>query len=276
MAIITLTSDWGLSDYYIAAVKGAIYSASPDVTIVDVTHNIARFDIRSTAFIIKNCYKNFPDGTIHILAVDTEESVDNPHVALKMNGHYFIGTDNSIFSLIIGEEPYEAVIIDVVQDSDFFTFSTRDRFAKVAVMLHNGASLADIGKPYAIKEKIEVKPSYGANFIHGVVIYIDAYENLVTNITKELFYQVCAGRNFTIKLCSGIYTLNKIRRSYQEVPEPDLLALFGSHGFLEIALNREKASSLLGMKCDSAVDVYFEDVETKNVMQPASNVNTLF
>ena len=227
MAIITLTSDWGLSDYYIAAVKGAIYSASPDVTIVDVTHNIARFDIRSAAFIIKNCYKNFPDGTIHILAVDTEESVDNPHVALKMNGHYFIGTDNSIFSLIIGEEPYEAVIIDVVQDSDFFTFSTRDRFAKVAVMLHNGASLADIGKPYAIKEKIEVKPSYGANFIHGVVIYIDAYENLVTNITKELFYQVCAGRNFTIKLCSGIYTLNKIRRSYQEVPEPDLLALFG-------------------------------------------------
>ena len=113
MAIITLTSDWGLSDYYIAAVKGAIYSASPDVTIVDVTHNIARFDIRSAAFIIKNCYKNFPDGTIHILAVDTEESVDNPHVALKMNGHYFIGTDNSIFSLIIGEEPYEAVIIDV-------------------------------------------------------------------------------------------------------------------------------------------------------------------
>ena len=107
-----------------------------------------------------------------------------------------------------------------------------------------------------------MKPSYNANSIHGLVNYIDAYENLVTNISKTQFEQIRAGRNFTIKSCSGIYKINKIRRSYQEVPEPDILALFGSHGFLEIALNHGKAASLLGMERDSAVDIYFEDEET--------------
>ena len=262
MAIITLTSDWGVSDFYVPAVKGAIYSALPNVNIVDITHNVTPFDVKSAAFIVKNCYKNFPKGTIHILAVDTEESTENPHVTLKVNDHYFVGTDNTIFSLIVDKDPYEAVIIDIMQDTDFYTFSTRDRFVKVAAMLCNGATLNDIGKPYQIKESMEFKPSYDANSIHGLVYYIDAYENLVTNIPQTLFEQIRAGRNFTIKLCSGIYKINKIRRSYQEVPEPDILALFGSHGFLEIALNHGKAASLLGMERDSAVDIYFEDEET--------------
>ncbi|MBQ5688667.1 MAG: SAM-dependent chlorinase/fluorinase [Bacteroidales bacterium] len=262
MAIITLTSDWGLSDYYVPAVKGAIYSALPNANIVDITHNIEAFDIRSAAFIVKNCYKNFPKGSIHILAIDTEESKKNPHVVVKANEHYFIGTDNSIFSLIIGQDNYEAVFIDIVQDTGFFTFSTRDRFVKVAVMLHNGASLSDIGMPYKIKEMIELKPTYDANSIHGLVNYIDSYENLVTNISQQLFEEVRAGRDFTIKICSGIYKIHKIRKWYQEVPESDILALFGTHGFLEIALNRGKAASLLGMDRDFAVDIYFEDGKT--------------
>ena len=257
MAIITLTSDWGLSDYYVPAVKGAIFSALPDVNVVDITHNIEPFDVRSAAFIVKNCYKNFPEGTIHILAIDTEESVDNPHVVVKVNGHYFVGTDNHIFSLIIDKDPYEAVIIDVMQDTDFFTFSTRDRFVKVAVMLYKNASLEEIGTPYILKERIEFKPTYDANSIHGLVNYIDSYENLVTNISQPLFEKVRAGRNFTIKLCSGIYKIDAIRKSYQEVPEPDILALFGTHGFLEIALNHGRAASLLGVDRDSAVDIYF-------------------
>ncbi|MBQ8223143.1 MAG: SAM-dependent chlorinase/fluorinase [Bacteroidales bacterium] len=276
MAIITLTSDWGLSDFYVPAVKGAIYSALPEVNIVDVTHNIEPFDIRSAAFVVKNCYKNFPEGTIHILAIDTEEvidskrKIDNPHVLLKCNGHYFIGTDNSIFSLIIDNDPYEAVIIDVMQDTDFFTFSTRDRFVKVAVMIYKGATLSDIGKHYNIKEKIELKPSYDANTIHGLVNYIDAYENLVTNISKSLFEQIRAGRDFTIKVCGGIYKIDNIVTGYQNVDESELLALFGTHGFMEIALNHGKAASLLGMERDSAVDIYFE-TETEH-----TNKNTLF
>lgn len=270
MAIITLTSDWGLSDYYVPAVKGAIYSALPNVNIVDITHNIEPFDIRSAAFIVKNCYQNFPKGSIHILAIDTEESKYNPHAVVKANGHYFVGTDNSIFSLIIGQDNYEAAFIDVFQDTDFYTFSTRDRFVKVAVMLHNGASLSDIGKPYNIKEMLELQPSYTTNSIHGLVNYIDAYENLITNISQQLFDEVRAGRDFTINICRGIYKINDIKTCYQDVSESEIIALFGTHGFLEIALNHAKAASLLGMDRDSAVDIHFENINTN------TNGNTLF
>lgn len=280
MAIITLTSDWGLSDFYVPAVKGAIYSALPEANVVDITHNIEPFDIRSAAFVVKNCYKNFPEGTIHILAVDTEEifkpqeSIDNPHVLLKCNGHYFIGADNSIFSLIIDDAPYEAVIIDVFMDTDYYTFSTRDRFVKVAVMICKGATLSDIGKAsYSIKHKLELKPSYDANSIHGLVNYVDAYENLVTNIPKSLFEQIRAGRNFAIKVCCGIYKIEQIVNGYQNVDQSELIAVFGTHGFMEIAINHGKAASLLGMERDSAVDVYFE---TEKDLPMNKNANTLF
>ncbi len=257
MAIITLTSDWGQSDYYVAAVKGAILSALPDATIVDITHNIEPWDIASAAFIIRNCYQNFPEGTIHIIGVETEESSDKPHIALKANGHYFIGTDNDIFSLILGDTPYEAVTIEVIQDSDYFTFTTRDRFVKVAAMIANGLPFNEIGAPYPeIRKCITFQPTIDNNSIHGIVTFVDSYENVVTNITKELFEKIRNGRVFEIRV--GKYLIDKVCRSYTEVAMPDIVALFGSHGFLEIALNHGKAASLLGLSRDSSIDIIFK------------------
>ncbi len=256
MAIITLTSDWGQSDYYVAAVKGAIYSAIPDATIVDITHNIESWDIASAAFVIKNCYQNFPKGTIHIIAVETEESPSKPHVALKANGHYFIGTDNDIFSLILGDTPYEAVTIEVIQDTDFFTFTTRDRFVKVAAMIAKGQPFSDIGKPYPkIRKCLTFQPTIDGNSIHGMVTYIDSYDNIVTNISKELFEKVRNGRKFEIS--TKKYVINKISQSYTDVPIPHIMVLFGTHGFMEIAMNHGKAASLLGISRDSNIDITF-------------------
>ena len=257
MAIITLTSDWGQSDYYVAAVKGAILSALPDATIVDITHNIEPWDIASAAFIIRNCYQNFPEGTIHIIGVETEESSDKPHIALKANGHYFIGTDNDIFSLILGDTPYEAVTIEVIQDSDYFTFTTRDRFVKVAAMIANGLPFNEIGSAYPeIRRCITFQPTIDSSSIHGIITFVDSYENVVTNITKELFEKIRNGRAFEIRV--GKYLIDKVCRSYTEVAMPDIVALFGSHGFLEIALNHGKAASLLGLSRDSSVDIIFK------------------
>jgi len=257
MAIITLTSDWGQADYYVAAVKGALYTAIPDATVVDITHNIEPWDIASAAFIIKNCYKNFPKGTIHIIAVETEESSDKPHIALKADGHYFIGTDNDIFSLILGDTPYEAVTIEVIQDSDYFTFTTRDRFVKVAAMIAEGHTFSEIGKPYPqIRKCVTFQPTIVGSSIHGIVTFVDSYENLVTNITKELFDKVRNGRSFEIRI--GKYVIEEICHSYTEVAIPDIVALFGTHGFLEIAMNHGKAASLLGLSRDSSVDIIFK------------------
>lgn len=257
MAIITLTSDWGLSDYYVAAVKGTILSVLPDATIVDITHNIEPWDIAAAAFIIRNCYQNFPEGTIHIIAVETEESSNKPHIALKANGHYFIGTDNDIFSLILGDTPYEAVTIEVIQDSDYFTFTTRDRFVKVAAMIAQGVPFNKIGGPYPkIRECLAFQPTMNNNSIHGIITFVDSYENAVTNITKELFEKVRNGRSFEIRI--GKYTIDKVCRSYTEVPLAEKMALFGTHGYLEIAMNHGKAASLLGLSRDSSVDITFK------------------
>ena len=103
MPIITLTTDLGLKDHYVASVKGAILSQIPDINIVDITHNIDAFNISQTAYVIRNCYKNFPAGSIHILGVDAELSIDNSHLAVFAGGHYFIGTDNGTFPLLFDD-----------------------------------------------------------------------------------------------------------------------------------------------------------------------------
>ena len=259
MAIITLTSDWGTSDYYAAAVKGVILSQMPNATIVDITHDIAPFNIAQAGFTLRNCYRNFPEGTIHIIAVETIESDVNPPVVVKSHGHYFISTDNGIFSHIFDNEYEEAVFIDVEQDTDFFTFSTRDRFAKVAVMIAKGEPLSNIG---ARRERLNNGGTFCAivkkNIIEGIVIHIDTYDNLITNITKELFDEVGQGRNFTIKVKGDLYTIEEISESYDDVDHLDPVALFGTHGYLEIALNHAKMASLWGIELRSTIQVVFE------------------
>lgn len=260
MAIITLTSDWGTSDYYAAAVKGVILSQIPNATIVDITHDIATFNIAQAGFVLRNCYRNFPEGTIHIIAVETIESDVNPHVVVKAHGQYFISTDNGIFSHIFDNDYEEAVFIDVEQDTDFYTFSTRDRFAKVAVMIAKGEPLSNIG---AKREQLFNGGTFCAivknNIIEGIVVHIDAYDNLITNISKELFEEVGKGRPFIIKVKGDLYTIDELSESYDDVDTLDPVALFGSHGFLEIALNHAKMASLWGIEIRSSIQVVFEE-----------------
>ena len=260
MAIITLTSDWGTKDYYAAAVKGTILSMLPSATIVDITHEIEPFNVSQAGFTLKNCYRCFPPGTIHIIAVDTIESMDFPHVVVKAEGQYFISTDNGIFSHILDGNCDEAFCIDVPQDSDFFTFATRDRFAKVAVMIAKGEPLSNIG---ARREHLNPGGAFCAvardNTIEGVVMHIDSYDNLITNISKELFEQERRGRDFTIMVKGDLYTIDEISDSYLDVDVVDLVAIFGTHGYLELALNKAKLASLCGIEPKASIKVVFHD-----------------
>ena len=260
MAIITLTSDWGTKDYYVAAVKGTILSKLPSATIVDITHEIEPFNVSQVGFTLKNCFRCFPPGTIHIIAVDTIESENCPHVVVKAEGQYFISTDNGIFSHILDGKCDEAVVITVEQDTDSYNFITRDRFAKVAVMIANGEPLSNIGDPWP---KLNPGGSFCAvasnNTIEGVVMYIDSYDNLITNISKELFEQERRGRDFTIMVKGDLYTVDEISDSYLDVDVVDLVAIFGTHGYLELALNKAKLASLCGIELQSTIKVVFHD-----------------
>ncbi|MDP1621973.1 MAG: SAM-dependent chlorinase/fluorinase [Bacteroidales bacterium] len=259
MAIITLISDWGLKDHYAGAVKGAILRLLPDIRIVDVSHNIPAFDLNQAAFIIRNFYPNFPEGTIHILAINTEAAVETPHTVVSHRGHYFIGADNGIFSLLFDVKPEKIIELDVIQDSDYFTFSTRDVFVKVACHIASGQPIEKLGfTKENVMQKMAFQPVIQGDQIKGKVIYIDNYENVFINITESLFKSVVNKRKFAITFRSLNYRITEISKSYKDVSQGDMLALFSTSGYIEIAIREGKASSLLGLKIDQLVTVELE------------------
>jgi S-adenosylmethionine hydrolase len=254
MPIITLTSDWGQRDYFLAAVKGKIMSLMPDVSIVDISHGISPFNLKQASFIIRNSYLHFPKGTVHVLSVLTEKTEKIPHLAVQYNGQFFIGADNGIFSLIFDKNPEKIIMISSPDDKDI---PARDHFVKSAVHLASGKPIEQLGEPAAQwKEQLHFLPVVSGNVIRGVVIYINRYENVVTNITKELVEKAGKGRKFVIEFRGEL--INGISMSYQEVPIGEIVALFGSTGHLEIAINQGNAASLLGLDINDPVRVEFK------------------
>jgi S-adenosyl-L-methionine hydrolase (adenosine-forming) len=257
MAIITLTSDWGLSDHYISAVKGAIICRMPDANIIDITHSISKFSLGETAFIIKNAYKNFPKGSIHIIGVNSESSIEKPHTVIFYDEHYFIGSDNGLFSLLCDHEPEKIFEITVMQDSDYFTFPSRDIFAKVACMIAEGTPLDKIGVPRKELTKMNsYLPVSDKNSIKGIIVYFDSYDNAFTNITEALFREVGKGRKFSAYFKSE--EIQVLHKSYSDVPHGDIVLLFSTTSHLEIAINKGSAKNLLGINIYDSFRIEFK------------------
>lgn len=256
MPIITLTSDWGLKDHYLAAVKGSILKRLPVCTIVDISHSIPPFNIEQAAFVVKNAYPYFPDGTIHIIGINTEESDKLPHTVIEIDNQFFIGTDNGIFSLIFDKQPDRILELNIPQDSDFFTFSTRDRFVKAAIHIAQNKPLKELGEAKSkLNEKMLFKPVTDQNNIKGHVLYIDGYQNIITNIEESLFKEIGRGRKFSILFRT--YTITKISKSYTDVAPGEIVALFDSNRYLEIAMNQGNAAGLLGLDYKDMVRIEF-------------------
>jgi len=260
MAIITLTTDWSTKDYYLAALKGAILNQIPDVNIVDISHDIMPFDLNEASYILRNSWENFPEGTVHFIGISSEASPDHPHLLIKEKGQYFIGADNGIFCLLFDETPEEIYELDVIQTSDKFTFSTKDVFINVAKHVINGKNLDILGEKITeLNKRTAFKPVVDANVIKGKIIYIDHYQNVVTNISEELFRDACHKKKFEILVSAGQYRISKINTSYSDVGEGELVALFGSDNLLEIAQNRGRAAGLLGLALDDVVRIEIEE-----------------
>lgn len=248
MGIITLISDWGLSDYYVAAVKGMIYKFHPDTHIVDITHQIQPFDSAEAAYVLKNAYPSFPDGTVHIIGVNTEESLKDVHIVAYYNKQYFIGTDDGIFSLIFDNEPESIFELDIPHESSTHTFSSRDRFAKAAAHILNGGKPEELGPARKeLVKKMLFNPPINEDSLKGMIIHIDNYDNLITNITKSDFKKFISGSKFEISFRSQKYKASEIHDSYGDVNPGEIVALFTGNYMLEIAINKGKAASLLGI-----------------------------
>lgn len=257
MAIITLTTDLGYKDFYQAALKGSILKTLPHVNIIDITHEIEAFNISRAAFILKNCFYYFPEGTVHLIGIDTVYSEENKYLAVKYRGHYFVGSDNGIFSLIFEEAPQEIVEINIMQDLKFLHFPLADIFVKAACHLASGKALNQIGiKTEEIEQRMNLHPVIEKNQIKGSVIFVDSFENVVTNVTKEMFTKVQNGRNFTLYFKRN-ESINQLSWHYNEVPEGEKLCLFGISNHLEIAINKANASGLLGLNNGDIIRIEF-------------------
>ncbi|MFO7656936.1 MAG: SAM-dependent chlorinase/fluorinase [Bacteroidales bacterium] len=259
MSIITLTSDWNNNDYYVAALKGHLLRRMPSATIVDITHKITTFSSAQAAFVVRHSFSYFADGTIHIIAVNTEPAPDRPLVAVKSMGHYFIGCDNGIFMLLLHENPFEAVVLQSSEKSTMMPDSI-GTFADCACALSEGKQLNDLGTAYTnLRRQVTMLPTIDESVIIGSIVYIDSYKNAITNITRELFERIRNKRRFEIFVQSNHYKINKINKRYSETSAGELLAIFNSVGCLEIAINNGNAADLLNLSVGSSVRVKFYD-----------------
>ncbi|MBN8703625.1 MAG: SAM-dependent chlorinase/fluorinase [Bacteroidetes bacterium] len=255
--MITLTTDLGLKDYYVGAIKGAIFSQLPTACIVDITHELEPFDIMQASYVIKNSYPNFPQGTVHIIGIDAHPDINSPYTAVQINGQYFIGADNGIFSLLFDKVPDIVVELNLKQDVDTLNFPIRDIFAKAACHIARGGTLEVIGTlKKELKEKTILRPIANPTAIRGSIIYIDSYGNAITNITKGLFAETGKGRKYTIDITR--YSISKISETYNDVVEGEMVAIFNSANHIELSINKGKIANLLNLHLGDIITVNFQ------------------
>jgi len=263
MPVVTLTTDWNSEDYYIGLFKGKILSRCSDVRIIDITHRINTFNTSHAAFVVRNSYIHFPPGTIHVVFVNSEPSDNHPFLLVKANHHFFIGTDNGVFDLIISGNPEFIVKLNKENDTASYTsYSAFDVFTSIVCDLAEGRDPLSLGRVVNdYNRRTPIRAAIEENIITGRVIYIDSFMNAITNITKELFERVGLRRKFEIYVQSKHYKITSINRFYHESPVGELLAIFNSAGLLEIAINGGNAAGLLNLDSHSTIRIEFKDIK---------------
>ena len=259
--IITLTTDFGSSDHYVAAMKAVILNIAPQKRLVDVSHNIPPQDVMAGAWVLKNSAFLFPSKTVHLVVVDPGVGTERKPIGLKIKNHYFVGPDNGIFSLLTSNNSYEAT--ELTNDefwnpqSKSSTFHGRDIFAPVAAHLSNNVPLTEMGEE--IDELVSYRwalPIADDDGIQGWVLHIDRFGNLITNIPEDMIRDIAAPNE--LKIYVGNTILKELNTTFADVEEGEPLAYIGSSGMLEIAVNKGSAEQMLGVKKGASVSAILQ------------------
>jgi S-adenosylmethionine hydrolase len=275
MSIITLTTDYGLKDHFVGALKGKIISEFPEAKIIDISHEIDPFNITETSYILQVSYANFPKGTVHLIGVDAERNTENEHLAMQWNDQFFICADNGILSMLTQRILPQKIVAINIHDRLPENATDMDVFKTVACHLAKGGTLNVIGKEITkLKSITDFQPivSKDGNSIKGNVIYIDHFGNIVFNISKKQFMELSKGRTYEIVMKPK--SIKTILPNYSSVAisdkfpikyyEGEKLAIFNEAGFLEIAIFRSNpktvgsASSLLGFSYRDTITINFK------------------
>jgi S-adenosylmethionine hydrolase len=257
MAIVTLLTDSGESDHYVAAIKARILSVNPGLKIVDISHQVKPSDLAHAAYILRAVFRDFPKGTVHVVGVDSAGQRDDAAIALQLEDHFFIGTDNGLFGLI-SDKPHQFLAeLNTIQPIQS-TFPEKDIFAPAAAKLASGVGMADIGRPMGtFKKMIDRQVKATKKIIAGHVIRVDNYGNLITNIPKEAFDILSNGKTYTVQF--GGEKFRRILAHYNQAEEGECFLLFNNLGLLEIGIYKGNANELLGLAYDSMVNITFDE-----------------
>jgi S-adenosylmethionine hydrolase len=247
--IITLTTDFGQRDPYVGMMKGVILSINPLARIVDITHDIEAGSIREGSTIIKEAYRYFPSGTVHVGVVDPGVGSTRRPIAVAADGHFFVGPDNGLFWPAIAARP-RTEVIHLTEKRYWMatvssTFHGRDIFAPVAAHLSQGTDPFQMGKtitnPVTLSQPFIMRER---DLVVGEVIRVDHFGNLITNISGDILAEFSSSPGLRVTI--GRLELNGTHTAYHEVPEGEALALIGSSNSLEIAVNSGSAQEKLG------------------------------
>lgn len=253
MPLLTFISDFGTKDPYVALVKGALFTAIHNVQIIDISHQIAAHDLMEAAAVLKAVYPKFPSGTIHLMGLEsTHESALGKYIAVNFEGSHFLLSDNGLINLVLDVENAQCYSLE----SRPTTFGTLDILVPAAVQLFQGIPPSDLGPLCRPIKMLERSVRVTKENLKGLVVYIDHFGNLHTNIYADAIHKHALGTNF--KIIIGRTNLIEISKAFHEVPEGELLAFWGNIGQLVIAIRGGKASSLLGMSVDSPIWIEFD------------------
>lgn len=257
MAIVTLLTDSGESDHYVAAIKAKIITINPGIRIEDITHKINPSDIGQAAFVLRAVFRDFPKGTIHLVGVDATGNRGDAFIALQLEDHFFVGTDNGLFGLISEKTHQQLVELNAISAIQT-TFPERDVFAPTAVKLASGVSITNLGIPMvSFKKMIDRQVKATRKKITGSIVYVDRVGNLITNITKDIFEVLSVDKVYTIQF--GGEKFRRIHTQYNQAEQGECFIVFNSLGLLEIGIYKGNASELLGLAYDSQVNIIFEE-----------------
>jgi S-adenosylmethionine hydrolase len=257
MAIVTLLTDSGESDFYVAAIKARILSINPGITLVDISHQIVPCDIAHGAYVLKSVFRDFPKNTVHLVGIDAHARRDDAYLAVLLEDHYFVCADHGLLGLISEKSPHQVVALNKVNPIQS-TFAERDIFAPAAARLASGVAISSLGQHVPNFRKMtdrHVKAT--KKIISGHVIRVDHFGNLITNIPKSAFDVLSKDRGYTIQF--GGEKFRRIHSRYDQTEQGDCFIVFNSLNLLEIGIYKGHASELLGLFYDSPVAILFDE-----------------
>jgi len=251
MAIITLSTDIGTSDFIIGAFKGQLLTSGATGPVVDLTHQLSSSNFAEVAYICNNAFHYYPEETIHIIITSLFEYADAHFLIARFNKQYIICPDNGILTMITHQTPLEVFKIQVSDQQERTTMTLLGHYARAAAQLSKGRYPIQIAeKCMGFIERYPIRPTFGDDWIDGQIIFIDKFENVVVNISKEEFEACRKGRSFAITFGRNYASnqISKISENYSNANKDEYLASFNSAGLLELSIRGGNMAGLFGLQ----------------------------